>query len=85
MHSEPGRAKHYAQCHFVHIGALERVMLRQVVCISYNFAKAPSSNANIETLKIRWEFVCFLIVGKFLVPSMDHTSYGMMVLLQKHS
>ena len=85
MRPELGRAKRYAECHFVHIGALERVMLRQVVCIPYEFAKAPSSNANIKTLKIHWKFVCFLIVGKLLVPSMDHTSYGMMMLCQKHS
>ena len=85
MRSELGRAKRYAQCHFVYIGALERVMLRQVVCISYKFAKAPSSNANIKTLKFHLKFARFLIVGKFLVPSMDHASYGMMMLLQKHS
>ena len=85
MRPESGRAKRYAQCHFVYIGALEHVMLRQVVCISYSYARAPSSSANLKTLKIRWKFVCFLIVGKFLVPSMDHTSFGMMVLLQKHS
>ena len=85
MGPELGRAKRYAQCHFVYIGALERVMLRQVVCISYKFAKAPSSNANIKTLKCHWKYVWFLIVGKFLVPLMDHTSYGMMMLCQKHS
>ena len=51
MGPELGRAKRYAQCHCVHIGALEHFMLRQVVCIFYKFAKAPSSSANIETLK----------------------------------
>ena len=51
MGPELGRAKRYAQCHFVHIGALEHFMLRQVVCIFYKFAKAPSSSANIKTLK----------------------------------
>ena len=85
MGPELGRAKRYAQCHFVHIGALEHFMLRQVVCIFYNFAKAPSSSANIKTLKFHWKYVWFLIVGKLLVPLMDHTSYGMMMLCQKHS
>ena len=85
MRSELGRAKRYAQCNFVHIGALERVMLRQFVCISYKFAKAQSSNANIKTLQFHWKFVWFLIVGNLLVPLMDHISYGMMMLCQKHS
>ena len=85
MRPELGLARRYAQCHFVHIGALEHFMLRQVVCASYNFAKALSSNANIKTVKIHLKFVCFFIVGEFSVPVMDHTSYGMMMLCQKHS
>ena len=39
MRPELGRARRYAQCHFVHIGALEHFMLRQIVCMFYNFAK----------------------------------------------
>ena len=73
MESELGRAKRYAQCHFVHISALEHFMLRQILCIFYNFAKAPQSSANIKTLKFHWRYVWFLCVGKFLVPLMDHT------------
>ena len=57
MDPELGRAKRYAQCHFVHISALEHFMLRQVLCIFYNFAKAPQSSANIKTLKFHWKYV----------------------------
>ena len=85
MGPELGRAKRYAQYHFEHIGALEQFMLRQVVCIFYNFAKASSSSANIKTLKFHSKYVCLLIVGKFCVPLTDHKSYGMMMLCQNHS
>ena len=57
MAPELGRAKRYAQCHFVHIGALKRFMLRQVVCIFLYFVKAQSSSANIKALKFHWKYV----------------------------
>ena len=57
MGPELGRAKRYAQCHFVHIGALERFMLRQVVCNFFNFVKARPNSANMETLKFHWKYV----------------------------
>ena len=57
MGPELGRAKRYSQCHFLNIGALEHFMLRQVVCIFYNFAKAPSSSANIKTFKFHLKYV----------------------------
>ena len=85
MRPKRGRAKRYAQCHFAHIGALKSFMLRQVVCIFYNVEKASSSSANIKTLKFHLKYMCFLIVGKFSVPLMDRTSYGMMMLCQNHS
>jgi len=73
MGQELGRAKPYAQRHFVHINALEHFMLRQILCIFYNFPKAPQSSANIKTLKLHGKYLWFLIVGKLLVPLMDHT------------
>ena len=42
------RAKRYAQCHFVDIGALKRFVLGQVRCVFYNFAKTTSSCVNIK-------------------------------------
>ena len=65
MGPELGRAKRYAQCHFVHIGALEHFMLRQVVCIFHKFAKAPRSSANIKTLKFHWKYVWCLLVNSW--------------------
>ena len=59
MGPELGRAKRYAQCHFVHTGALAHFMLRQVVCIFYKFAKAPSSSANIKNIAISLE-ICVI-------------------------
>ena len=57
MRPESERDRRYAQCHFVRIGALEHFMLRRIVCIFHNFAKAPSSSANIKTLKFHWKYV----------------------------
>ena len=57
MGPDMGRQKRYAQCDFVDISALERFMLRQVVCMFYNFAKAPPNSANINTLKFQWKYV----------------------------
>ena len=48
MRPESERAKRYAQCHFVDMGALKRFMLGQVRCVFYNFAKATSSGVNIK-------------------------------------
>ena len=85
MRLELGHARRYAQCHFVHIGALEHFMLQQIVCIFHNFVKAPSSSANKQTLKFHQEYICFVTVDIFLVPLINHTSYGMMMLCQQHS
>ena len=49
---EMGRAKRYAQCHFVDISAIERFMLRQVGCIFGDFAKTTSNSVNIKQSKI---------------------------------
>ena len=57
MGPDMGRQKRYGQCHFVDISALERFMLRQVVCMFYNFVKAPPNSANIKTLKFHWKYV----------------------------
>ena len=51
MGPEMGRAKRYAQCHFVDMSALQRFMLGQVRCVLYNYAKPMSTGANIKTYK----------------------------------
>ena len=80
-----GRAKRYAQCHFVDMSALKHIMLEHVRCVFYNFAKTTSTSANIKTLKFHWKYVCFLIESKFLVPLTDHNFHVMLMLCQKHS
>ena len=51
MRPESERAKRYAQCRSVDMGALQRFMLGQVRCVFYNFAKTTSSGVNIKQLK----------------------------------
>ena len=51
MGREMGRAKRYAQWHFVDISAIERFMLRQVGCIFCNCAKTTSNSVNIKQSK----------------------------------
>ena len=85
MGPEMRREKRYAQCRFVDMSVLKRFMLGQVCSVFYNFAKARSTGANIETLKLQWKYVWLLVDGNFLVPVMDHNFHDMMILCQKHS
>ena len=68
MRPESERAKRYAQCHFVDMGALKRFMLGQVRCVFYNFAKTTSSGVNInieKTLEICDKIDCMGILITF--------------------
>ena len=66
MRPEAGRARRYAQCVFVDMGAFKRIMSQQRVSCFCNFAKLKPSCANIKTLKntleicIKTESVVFL-------------------------
>ena len=61
MRPESERAKRYAQCHFVNMGALKRFMLQEVRCTFSYSAEVTSSCANIKTNKKRWKYVAKLI------------------------
>ena len=49
--SESERTICYAQCHFVDIGALDRVVLRQVRCILFYLRNIKSNDAKVKHLK----------------------------------
>ena len=42
------RARRYAQCHFVDIGALEQVMLREACCMSFYLKNIKSNRVKIK-------------------------------------
>ena len=47
---ETERARRYAQCGFVDMGALKRSMLRRVRCVFCNVAEMTSSGANAKSI-----------------------------------
>ena len=49
--SESERTICYAQCHFVDIGALGRVVLRQVRCILFYLKNIKSNDAKVQHSK----------------------------------
>ena len=84
MRPESERAKRYAQCHFVDMGALKRFMLGQVRCVFYNMAKTTSSGVNIKqsnTLEICDKIDCIGI----LITLASRNFYNMLMSYQKHS
>ena len=45
---ESERSKRYAQCHFMDIGALGRVMLQQVCCLCFYLKNIKSNRVKIQ-------------------------------------
>ena len=84
MCPESGRAIRYAQCHFGDIGALERLMLRQVGCIFCNRTNATSSCVNLK----QWKSleICVIIESMTILLTLaGRNFYNMLMTYQNHS
>ena len=54
MSPQTGRAKRYAQCHFVDMSAHKSVMLARACCMLGSLAEPTSIHVSIKMLKNRW-------------------------------
>ena len=78
-----GRAKRYAQWHFVHMSVLKRFMLGQVRCVFYKIAKPKSIGANMKSLKKTLEKCVKIESMTFSLIMLGRNFYNMLMPYQK--